>query len=333
MYAERGFQFIRLDAIAYLWKEIGTTCINLPQTHTIVQLIRSVLDEAAPHVRLVSETNIPHVDNNSYFGNGRNESGLVYNFALPPLVLHTFYTGDASVLSKWAAGLVVPSRQTAFLNFLASHDGIRLNPVRGILEPTEIENLVAKTITHGGQVSYKQNADGTQSPYELNINYFDALADPSEVGNLETQIERFMTAQAIMLCMQGVPGIYFHSLFGSRNWVEGVQVNGNKRAINREKLEYGKLERELANPGSIRSKIYRRFRSLLEIRSGSAAFHPNGAQDILDLGRGVFAVQRTSPEGSQKFSCLHNVTGEQQQVRFLDRSFELTPYETIWQEL
>jgi hypothetical protein len=191
MYAEHGAQFIRLDAIAYLWKEIGTTCIHLPQTHAVIQLLRAVLDEVAPHVLLITETNVPYKDNISYFGNGTNEAQLIYNFALPPLVLHTFRTGDASVLSEWAAGLELPSDQTTFFNFLASHDGIGLNPARGILSPAEIDGLVGQTLAHGGLISFKQNSDGTQSPYEMNINYFDALSDPAGGEPLELQVDRF----------------------------------------------------------------------------------------------------------------------------------------------
>jgi glycosidase len=329
-YARYGAQFIRLDAIAYLWKEIGTACIHLPQTHAVVRLLRAVLNEVAPHVRLVTETNVPHTENLSYFGNGENEAQLVYNFALPPLVLHTFRTGDASVLSRWAAGLEPPSDQTAFFNFLASHDGIGLNPAGGILSQAEIDALVGQTLAHGGLISYKQNADGSQSPYEMNINYFDALSDPGGGESLDTQIDRFMTAQAIMLSLPGVPGIYFHSLFGSRNWTDGIQAAGYNRAINRQKLDLAELERQLAAPASLRSQVFRRFRSLLAMRSGSAAFHPNGRQDILEAGRGVFAILRSSPDENSRFLCLHNVTNRVQDVSILNTVHGLEPYQTLW---
>jgi sucrose phosphorylase len=143
-YVRHGAKFIRLDAIAYLWKEIGTTCIHLPQTHQVIQLMRAVLDEVAPDVRLITETNVPHRDNISYFGDGTNEAQLVYNFALPPLVLHSLATGNAQKLTGWAAALELPSPQTTFFNFLASHDGIGMNPARGILSQAEIDALVAR---------------------------------------------------------------------------------------------------------------------------------------------------------------------------------------------
>lgn len=313
-YAEHGAQFIRLDAIAYLWKEIGTTCIHLPQSHAIIQLLRAVLNEVSPHVRLLTETNVPHEENISYFGDGENEAQLVYNFALPPIVLHTLRTGDATTLSQWANGLEAPSDQTTFFNFIASHDGIGLNPARGILSSADIDALVKQTLAHRGLISYKQNADGTQSPYEMNINYFDALSDPAGNEPLEMQINRFMASQAIMLSLRGLPGIYFHSLFGSRNWADGVKSTKSNRTINRQKLERAELEQQLADPASLRSQVFERYRQLLIKRAALAAFHPHGGQEILDAGHGIFALLRISLDGSQSVYCIQNITAQRQAI-------------------
>lgn len=332
MYVEQGATFIRLDAIAYLWKEIGTSCIHLPQTHRMIQFVRAALNELAPHVHLITETNVPHLDNISYFGDGTNEAQLVYNFALPPLTLHTFRTGEARILSEWAKTLTLPSEQVTFFNFLASHDGIGLNPARGILPPADIEALVEKTLEHGGLVSYKHNSDGTQSPYELNINYFDALSNPkgllqspemmaeANYESLDLQVNRFIAAHAIMLSLVGVPGIYFHSLFGSRGWMEGVKQTGRNRTINREKCDLVSLQRELADPQSLRARVFVRFYQLLSTRSNSPAFDPHGTQIILDLHPSAFALERVSPDGTTRVLCLHNVS--QQKITFS------TPYES-----
>jgi sucrose phosphorylase len=311
LYAQFGADFIRLDAIAYLWKEIGTTCIHLPQTHTVVQFLRLALDDAAPHVHIITETNVPHADNISYFGDGMNEAQLVYNFALPPLTLHAFHSGDAYVLSEWAKTLTLPSHKTTFFNFLASHDGIGLNPARGILNEEEINLLVNKTLEHGGLISYKHNADGTQSPYEMNINYFDALSNPDGDESLDLQVGRFIAAQAIMLCLVGLPGIYFHSLFGSRGWPEGVKRTGQNRTINRKKLQLNELQRELDDENSLRSKVFTRYCELLKARSQSSAFDPHGTQKVLDVNRSVFAIERISPDEKERVLCLHNVSRQQ----------------------
>ena len=344
-YISHGAALIRLDAIAFLWKEPGTPCLHLPQTHRIIQLLRAVLDQVAPHVALVTETNVPHADNLSYFGDGANEAQMVYNFALPPLVLHTFHTGDARVLSRWAADLTLPSRRVTFFNFLASHDGIGLNPARGILAEAEIDALVQRARAHGGLVSYKNNPDGTTSPYELNINYFDALNDPSAGETLDVQVSRFIAAQSIMLSLVGVPGIYFHSLFGSRGWLEGVQQTGHQRAINREKLELFSLERDLAAASSQRRKVFTRYAQLLRARAEQPAFDPFGEMRVLDVDQAVFAILR-----GDRVLCLHNVSAQPCAVqldpgqfsspgRWVDlltgESVELSPaslssYQTLW---
>ena len=307
-YIERGATFLRLDAIAYLWKEIGTTCIHLPQTHRVIQFLRAALTEAAPHVCLITETNVPHVENLSYFGDGTNEAHLVYNFALPPLTLYAFHSGDARILSDWAGTLTLPSSRATFFNFLASHDGVGLNPARGIFSNGQVDLLVKKTLEHGGLISYKHNPDGAQSPYELNINYFDALSNPNAGEPLDLQVNRFLAAQAIMLSLVGVPGIYFHSLFGSRGWAEGAQRTGRNRAINREKCQRASLDQALADRASLRAKVFNRFRQMLTARRGAHAFHPHGKQNVLDVHPAVFALERASPEGDSRVLCFHNVS-------------------------
>jgi len=314
IYLSHGAELIRLDAIAYLWKEIGTPCIHLSKTHRLIQLLRAVLDYVAPHVALITETNVSQAENISYFGDGTNEAQLVYNFALPLLVLHAFHTGSAVTLSQWAAGLSLPSKRVTFLNILASHDGIGLNPGRGILADGEIDALVERALAHGGLVSYKSNSDGTPSPYELNLNYFDALSDPNAGEAIDTRIERFIAAQAIMLALVGVPGIYFHSLFGSRGWPEGVRLSGSYRAINRERCDRAALEGELSDASSQRSKIFIQYKRLLQVRAAHPSFHPQGEQRVLNGDNSIFALLRRAPDGAEQVLCLHNVSHESRVV-------------------
>lgn len=331
-YVAHGAELIRLDAIGFMWKEIGTSCIHLPQAHRLIQLLRAVLDAVAPHVLLVTETNVPHAENISYFGDGFNEAQMVYNFTLPPLTLHTFASGDASALTAWASTLTAPSDQTTYFNFMASHDGIGLRPLEGILSRAEVESLAARTQRHGGFVSYKANPDGSQSPYELNITYFDALNRPDADEPQSRQVDRFIASQAILVAMAGVPGIYFHSLFGSRNWHAGVEETGRNRTINRQKLERGHLERELADPSSLRHQVFARYRQLLAARRGDAAFHPNGGQRILAGERAIFAFLRSAPDDSSRVLCLHNVADAAQMVTVREADLGL-PIDGPWRNL
>jgi glycosidase len=314
LYVEKGAQIIRLDAIAYLWKKIGTSCIHLEETHRVVKLLRAILDAVAPHVILITETNVPHHENVSYFGDGSDEAQMVYQFTLPPLVLHTFHTGDASYLSEWAAGLSLPSGSTTFFNFLASHDGIGVRPVEGILSTSEGQALVERTLDHGSYVSYKAEPDGSQTVYELNISYFDALSDPHAAEPLDLQVRRFLASQAIMLSLAGVPGIYVHSLFGSRGHRAGVEHTGRYRSINREKLCRHRLEQALADPASLRHRILYPYLHVIRTRAAHRAFHPNGPQQVLSLHPALFVLLRTAPDGSEVLLCVHNVSDSGQSL-------------------
>jgi glycosidase len=307
-YVEHGADILRLDAVAYLWKELGTPCIHLPQAHWIVQLFRTVIDEAAPGVALLTETNVPHPDNVSYFGDGTNEAHLVYNFTLPPLTAHAVLSGSAQHLTEWAETLRTPSPNTAFLNFTASHDGIGLMPVKGILPEDEIDLLVTKTQSGGGVISSKSNPDGSTSPYELNISYFDLLngARPEDPQSL--CVDRFMVSQAVMLALVGLPAIYLHSLLGSRNFEKGIELTGLARSINREKLKRAKTEQELEEAGHLRRAVFESYRRLIAARIREPAFHPGSPQRIRRLDERVFAIQRTDEGTNQAVLALHNVS-------------------------
>lgn len=310
-YVRHGASLIRLDAIAYLWKIIGTSCIHLPETHTVVQLMRDVLDVVAPDVLIITETNVPHDENISYFGDGTNEAQLVYQFSLPPLVLHSFRVGNARALSDWANTLEQVSPTTTYFNFTASHDGIGVRPATGLISDDDIVALTELAKERGGQVSYKTNSDGSQSPYELNVTYVDAIIGGTQVDPA-AQARRFLASQAIMLAFAGVPGIYFHSLLGSRNWADGVAQTGRARSINREKLNYEDLVAELQDPETLRCHIFERYTDLIRIRTAQRAFHPNGAQRVLALNDSIFAIRRTAPDDSERIIAIHNVSGKLQ---------------------
>lgn len=312
-YVEKGARVIRLDAIAYLWKQIGTTCIHLEQTHTAIKLMRAVLDAVAPQVILITETNVPHQENISYFGNGYDEAQMVYNFTLPPLLFFTMLTGDTTRFRQWVDTLSTPSPRTTFFNFTASHDGIGVRPVEGILTDDELALLIEHTESTGGQVSYKQNKDGSKSPYELNVTYVDAIA--GRETSVEKQSARFLTSQAIAMSLAGVPAVYIHSLLGSRNDLEGMARTGRSRSINRASLRRQEVEADLKNPERLCAQIFHPYRKLLRLRAAQPAFHPNAIQRTHDLDNpGVFCLERHDPTTDQTILCLFNVTSETQTV-------------------
>jgi len=341
-YVQNGATILRQDAIAYLWKEIGTSCIHLPQTHDMVKLFRAILDLVAPDVMIITETNVPHDENISYFGTGRDEAQMVYNFTLPPLLFYSFVSEDCKVLTDWAAGLQLESPNNTFFNFTASHDGIGVRPLEGILPSAELDRLIDVVQSNDGQVSYKRNPDGSDSPYELNITYIDAILASRDSENAD----RFLASQSIQYALPGVPATYIHSLLGSRNWTAGVQQTGRARTVNREKLQIDQVLSELSDPASFRSRVFYPYLNLIKLRRAQKAFHPNADFEILEIDPKVFAIKRYCED--QTIYALTNISSTETNVslagtdspgRMTDlfsadtidsKSLTLKPYQYTW---
>ena len=330
-YIRRGADLLRLDAVTYLWDEPGTRSIHLDQTHDIVKLLRDVVDIAASGVGLVTETNVPHSDNISYFGNGFDEAHMVYNFALPPLVLHAFYRENANTLSRWAETLETPTDQTAFLNILDTHDGIGLMGVKEILPEEEVRFIIEEAEKGGGFVSYKSDADGHEEPYELNSTWWSALNPDTDTESLAFQIDRYLASRSIALVIRGVPGIYIHGLLGTVNDYEAFKASGHKRDINRAAIDTADVEKELLDPGSKLSLLLSRSRRMLRARREERAFHPQGSQRVLMLSPGVFAVLRISPDGSERIIAVTGVSTRPLEIEINLK--DIGSEQTLWKDL
>ncbi len=337
-YVAHGAEIIRLDAIAYLWKEIGTSCIHLPQTHVVVKLWRAVLDAVAPQVVLITETNVPHADNISYFGKplpdtgGTDEAQMVYNFSLAPLTLHAFLTGNASKLSAWAATLWPPAAGAetgaSFFNFIASHDGIGVLPARGILNEAELQQLVECTFRHDGQVSMRSLPDGSRTPYELNITLYDFLNHPGR-PDPHTDVARFLASQAVLLALAGVPGIYVHSLFGSRNCHPCQVETGRARSLNRQKFTLAELYHQLGDPNSHQRPVFDGYRRLLRVRRQQMAFHPASGQQVLAADPALFTLLRGAGLDAP-LVCSVNVSSHPVTLAL---AADDLPYAAVWRDL
>ncbi|MBT1726490.1 sugar phosphorylase [Enterobacter quasimori] len=310
-YLMEGASYIRLDAVGFMWKIPGTHCIHLEQTHQLIQLFRAITEAVAPGTIIITETNVPHKDNISYFGNGENEAQMVYQFSLPPLVLHAIHRQDVRTLSQWASSLELPSTKTTWFNFLASHDGIGLNPLRGILPESDILSLVEKLQQEGALVNWKNNPDGTRSPYEINVTYLDALS-PKNAADDE-RIARFILAHAVLLSFPGVPAIYIQSALGSRNDYEGVERLGYNRAINRKKYVASEIDFELSNKTGIRHQIFKQLSELIAIRKAEQVFHPGSDAIFETYGEHIFKIIRVAENG-ERITALFNFSQHIQTV-------------------
>jgi len=312
-YIRRGARMIRLDAVAYLWKQLGTDCIHLPQTHQVVKLFRDVLESVEPGALIMTETNVPHAENISYLGAG-DEAHVIYQFSLPPLLLHALFAGTSAYLNAWAIeleSLDLPAGCT-FLNFTASHDGVGLRPLEGLVPLDEVEVMLDAMRERGGYISTKSNADGSESPYELNISYFAAFHRPEDDNRW--QIAMFMASQVIALSFKGIPAVYLHCLTATPNDTIGVERTGMTRSVNRRKWDLGELDYLIGDPKTDTGKVFALFQRLLPLRRAQPAFHPDASQHIIDLGDAMFCFERHADGDAQRILVLANLTDKVQRI-------------------
>ena len=349
-YVENGIRVLRLDAVAFLWKEPGTTSLHDQRTHEIIKLLRTLLDFYDPSIMLITETNVPNRDNLTYFGNS-NEAHAIYNFSLPPLLINTLLTGDCRHLKTWMMSMPPARGGTTYFNFIASHDGIGMRPVDGLLSEGERSRLLETLTGFGGKISLRTGPDGDAHPYEVNISLIDALAG-TEDGPDEFQVERFVCAHTIMLALEGIPGIYIHSLLGTANDYEGLARTGRYRSINRHTWDSEQLANLLDDPQSKQALILNRLRHLIRLRRQQNAFHPNAVQFTMQLGLQTFGIWRQSTDRRQDIFSISNVTRDHQQLELANinlvgsedwwdlisgeriaegqTTLELRPYQTVW---
>ncbi len=309
-YVLNGARFIRFDAIGFLWKKDDTTCMHLTETHEVVKLMREVIDSVTKGVKIITETNVKHLENISYFGDGNDEASLVYQFPLPPLVLHAFQTENTLYLSRWLENLEPTQIGTTFFNFLSSHDGIGVRPVEGLLPEDELSSMIQTVIDRGGKINYRKVSETLNIPYEMCITYLDALNGPDDSNDV--QIKRMIGALTILLSLQGLPAIYYHSLIGSHNDYKGYEISKINRRINREKIDYSSLVNQLDNPENFRSMLFNQIKQRINLRKNNPLFHPQVPQIIHHHDKRTFVLERN--DGEKCIYTLVNLSTQELKV-------------------
>ncbi|MEM6373663.1 MAG: alpha-amylase family glycosyl hydrolase [Pseudomonadota bacterium] len=313
LHVDNGVRIIRLDAVAFLWKEVGTPSIHLDETHAVVKLMRLLCDYASETVILLTETNVPKAENLSYFGR-RDEAHAIYNFPLPPLILHAMMSGSAAYLVRWQKGMPPAQLGCAYLNFTASHDGIGMRPAEGILPKDEQDRMIGVIKDIGGLVSMRALPDGGEAPYEINTTFFEATGQTFE-GADEHHLDRFICSQTIVMSLEGIPAFYIHSMLATPNDHDQVERRGMNRAINRHNWDYPTLNGLLDDPTTIHARILAALSDRLRIRAQQSAFHPNATQFTMSLRDDVFGVWRQSLDRHQSIFALHNVSAKTVELR------------------
>ena len=342
-----GVTIFRLDAVAYLWKKNGSKCINLKQTHEIIKLLRNIINLLNVQTTIITETNLPEKENLSYFGKN-DEANWIYNFSLPPLLIHAFLFENSSYLNKWSKNLPNTKNENCYLNFIASHDGIGMRPTEGLLNEKTLNNFLKRLKKNGSKFSYRKVQNKTKKVYEANITVFDALKKSDYDQKGEFYLERYISAHAIMISFEGIPAIYFNSIFGTSNDETKFIISGNNRDVNRYRWNLKNISNKLRNPKTKQSIFYNSICKLLNIRRKQKAFHPNAKRINMNFGSKVFGFKRISRDKKQTITCVTNLSSVTQKIKIKKNNQKirnlmgskiqiknnqfvfLKPFETLW---
>ena len=350
-YIENGAEWIRLDAIAFIWKEPNTTCLHRKEVHLIVKILNICLKMIKSSGVLITETNVPENENLSYLLDG-NEANLAYNFTLPPLLLEAIYTGKTDLLENWLSNWNELPKNTSLLNFTSSHDGIGLRALEGIMNDDRVHNLLVESEMRGGLVSHRRLSNGEDLPYELNISWWSAMSHNGSDITL-FQSERFLLTQVFTLSLKGVPAFYLPSILASPNDLDSFRKTGRRRDLNREKFEASSLLEVLKNFDSPASKNISYLTHIVKVRSRLKAFHPEANMKCISTNiDNCIIIQRGLDEESIYIFCnmsnkclnisplnyfvlsesfsnkrlLDNITG----TYYNTDIFQLNPYQVVW---
>ncbi len=304
-YLSNGIKWLRLDAVGFIWKESGTTCLHLPKAHSIVKLLRVLLNNLLDDGVLITETNVPQKENLSYLIPD-DEAHMAYNFPLPPLLLEAIITSRADILNSWIFDWPILPEDTTLFNFTASHDGVGLRALEGLMNEQRIKDLLINCEKRGGLVSHRRLSNGDDKPYELNISWWSAMEDSSRDAK-RFQYERFILSQLLVMALKGVPAFYLPALLASENDIKSFSMTGQRRDLNREKFKSENLSAVLNNPESNANKNLKYLRNAMDVRSELKQFNPCSQMKCLSKGRSDIVVIKRG-KGPESVFAIHNMT-------------------------
>ncbi len=299
LFARNNIKIIRLDAAGYAIKKAGTNCFMLPETYDFINRLTAQANQ-------LSMTTL--VEIHAYYKTQieiAKRVDKVYDFALPPLILHTLFTQDVQPLINW---LKISPRNC--ITVLDTHDGIGIidvGPVdgkAGLLKSTEIDHLV-KTIHHNSKNQSLQatgEAASNVDLYQVNCTYYDALA--------QNEYD-YLLARAIQFFSPGIPQVYYAGLLAETNDMSLLRQTNVGRDINRPYLSSEKIAQALKKP-MVKALI-----RLIKLRNSSNAF---SGKFTIDTKQSLLIMSWKNGENSANLTI--NFTKQIAKMMFKDANKE-----------
>jgi len=292
-YVRQSSKLIRLDAIGYIWKVLGSASIHEPGTHNMLAILYGVLQLAAPGVATIAEVNEPQHKCFDYLGDEEHPEGdQVYNFSCMPMAMHAQISGDTHHFAKWLTS-TGKAHGRQFLTVLGSHDGLAQKQARELLPEEELA-LMHKTLIEerGCVVNYAYLTGGEKIVYELCGTPWSIVNGVKDLGEtLQLQLARFVNVLCMSLLQRGMPGIYINGLIGKGNYSPPGGVDEG-RTLNREVFDVQELFPKLDDPTSQEGATLRAIQAVLRARQGMPQFDRNGPPPLICQGgnKAILAV-------------------------------------------
>ena len=328
--ANVGIDVMRIDAVPYIWKELGTDCRNLKQVHTIVRMMRMIGEIVCPSIVLLGEVVMEPTKVAPYFGTvEKPECHMLYNVTTMATTWHTVATGDTRLLKMQMDIVNSLPKEYTFLNYLRCHDDIGWG-----LDYPKLSTWGMEERPHKEYINefFLGNVEGSDSRGEL-YNYdpvtgdarfcgttasmcgVEAALEEQDEEKLEASIQRILMLHAYMFTQSGIPVLYSGDEIGQLNDIEYTLVPEkapDSRYIHRGKFQWDMAEK-IREKGSVQERLFTGLRKLETIRKEENLFMANADSYTVDGGNNsVLIIGREY--GDEKMLGIFNFSGEDQEV-------------------
>jgi amylosucrase len=323
-WANQGADILRLDAVAFLWKKIGTTSQNEREAHLILQLMKDCCQVTAPGVLFIAEAIVAPLEIIKYFGEDAviaKECEIAYNATFMALLWDAMATRNARLLNLGIRSLPNKLDRATWLNYVRCHDDIGLGFDDRDIIAAGYEPLAHRRFLVDYFTGEYGDSDARGQPFGRNEKTGDArisgslaslagLESALESGDqkaIDRGIQRILLLHGMILSFGGIPLLYYGDEIGTLSdygYLEDPSKAGDSRWMNRPRIDWDRAERRHQH-GSVEQRIFDGLKRMIAVRKGIPAFADFNNRDLIELENPhLFAFLRTHPEQQVASSVL-----------------------------
>jgi len=312
-WANHGADVVRLDAVAFLWKQLGTTCQNLREAHLILQLMKDCCQIVAPGVLFIAEAIVAPVEITRYFGEDAviaKECEIAYNATLMALLWDGIATGNARLLSRGVRSLPNKLDRATWLNYVRCHDDIGLgfddaDIAAAGYEPAAHRRFLLEWFTgrFAGSTARgelfavnERTGDARISGSLASLAGLESALESGDPGAVDLAVDRIVLLHAMIMSYGGIPMLYYGdevATLNDRGYRDDPARTDDSRWLHRPVIDWERMERRFER-GTIEHRVFSAVQRMIEIRTSIPAFADFNNRELLEIDdSALFAFLRT----------------------------------------